>query len=121
MTLTSTPAPPNKTGAGDWLLANLITWGAAFSFFWLGRSMGTVRWAIRWALMAAVGGLVAYFYLAIQFPGSQVWMDATGKTGVLIVTLIGSIVGWLGGVIWKRWIRQRARMEKPRRTNEPML
>lgn len=120
MTPTPTPAPPTKTGAGDWLLANLITWGAAFCIFWLGRSLSTVRWAIRWALMAAVGGLVAYSYLAVQFPGSQVWMDNTGKVGILIVTLIGSVVGWLGGVAWKRWINQRARMEKPRRTNEPM-
>jgi beta-N-acetylhexosaminidase len=116
-TPTPTPLPPVKTSPGDWALANLIAWGCAFGFFWLGRSLGTPRWAIRWALMAAVGGLVAYFYLAIQFPGSQNWMDSTGKTGILLVTLIGSIIGWLGGVLWKRWMGKRARMEKPPRTN----
>ncbi len=119
ITPTTTPVAPVKTGAGDWLLANLMTWAAAFGFFWLGRSLGTMRWAIRWALMAVVGGLVAYFYLAVDFPGSKVWMDVAGKGGVLIVTAIGSIVGWLGGVAWKRWIKQRAQMETPRRTNEP--
>ncbi len=119
ITPTSTVIPPVKTGAGDWLLANLITWTAAFGFFWLGRSIGNMRWAIRWALMAAVGGLIAYFYLAIEFPGSKAWIDNTGKMGVLMVTLIGSIVGWVGGVAWKRWIKQRAQMEKPRRTNGP--
>jgi beta-N-acetylhexosaminidase len=114
---TPTPLPPVKTGPGDWALANLIAWGCAFGFFWLGRTMGNLRWAIRWALLAAVGGLVAYFYLAIQFPGSQDWMDSTGRTGILLVTLIGSIVGWLGGVVWKRWLSRRARMEKPPNTN----
>jgi beta-N-acetylhexosaminidase len=117
ITATPTPLPPVKTGAGDWALANLVAWGSAFGFFWLGRSLGTLRWAIRWALLAAVGGLVAYFYLAIQFPGSQDWMDSTGRMGILLVTLIGSIVGWLGGVLWKRWMTRRARMEKPPRTN----
>ncbi len=117
ITPTPTPPPPMKTGPGDWALANLIAWGAAFGFFWLGRSLASMRWAIRWALLAAVGGLVAYFYLAIQFPGSQNWMDSTGRLGILLVTLIGSIIGWLGGVLWKRWMSKRARMEKPRRTN----
>ena len=117
ITPTPTPPPPIKTGPGDWALANLIAWGCAFGFFWLGRSLGTMRWAIRWALMAAVGGLVGYFYLAIQFPGTQDWIDSTGKTGILLVTLIGSVVGFLGGVLWKRWIGTRARMEKPPRTN----
>ncbi len=119
MTPTSTPVKPVKTEAGDWLLANLVTLAAAFGFFWLGRSIGNMRWAIRWALMAVVGGLVAYFYLAIDFPGSKVWLNVAGKGGVLMVTLIGTILGWLGGVAWKRWIKQRAQMEKPRRSNEP--
>ncbi|HEX7395241.1 MAG TPA: glycoside hydrolase family 3 N-terminal domain-containing protein [Anaerolineaceae bacterium] len=116
-TLTPTPVPllPLKTSAGDWALANLIAWGAAFGFFWLGRREGTVRWAIRWSLLAAVGGLVAYLYLAIQFPGSQNWIEGGDKAGVLLATLIGSVVGWLGGVTWKSWISRRARMEKPPR------
>jgi hypothetical protein len=109
--------PPAKTGAGDWVLANLMAWGTAFGLFWLGRRAGgTVRWAIRWSLLAAVGGLVAYFYLAIQFPGSQSWIESGDKAGVLLATLIGSVVGWLGGVAWKSWISRHARMEKqPRR------
>ena len=115
VTPTLPPPPQPKTGAGDWALANLIAWTAAFGFFWLGRGQGAARWAIRWALLAAVGGLVGYFFLAAQLPGSQAWIDNAGKMGVLIATLIGSMVGWLGGVGWKIWLSRRARMEKPPR------
>ena len=116
ITPTLAPLPPLKTGAGDWALANLIAWAAAFGFFWLGRGQGTMRWAIRWAMLAAVGGLVGYFYLAAQLPGSLNWIENGSKMGVLLATLIGSIVGWLGGVVWKIWLSRRARMEKlPRR------
>jgi beta-N-acetylhexosaminidase len=115
VTPTLPPPPPPKTGAGDWALANLIAWGAAFGFFWLGRGQGTARWAVRWALLAAAGGLVGYFFLAAELPGSRAWIDNAGKMGVLIATLIGSVVGWLGGVGWKIWLSRRARMEKPPR------
>ena len=80
-----------------------------------------MRWAIRWALLAAFGGLVGYLYLTINLPGSKVWMDSAGKWGTLIASLIGSVIGWLAGVFWKYWLSQRARMEKQeRRVNGPV-
>jgi beta-N-acetylhexosaminidase len=121
LTPTSTPLPPVKTDAGDWALSNLIAWGAAFVIFLLGRSQATMRWAIRWALLAVFGGLVGYMYLTINLPGSQIWMDAAGKWGTLISSLIGTLVGWSAGVFWKYWLSQRARMEKQaRRVNGPV-
>jgi len=120
VTPTRTPLPPAKTDAGDWALSNLIAWGAAFGFFWLGRSQATMRWAIRWALLAVFGALVGYLFLTVNLPGSQVWMDTAGKTGTLIVSAIGAVIGWLAGVFWKYWLGQRARMQKQgHRVNGP--
>ncbi len=97
-----TPAPPPRPGTGDWFISLLVAWGAAAGFFWLGRATSSLRWAVRWGLLAAAGGLLVYTYLAAGLPGGQGVIDSNG-TGILgWLTFTGSLAGWLVGFIWQR-------------------
>ena len=106
-TPTPTPPPPPRPGAGDWFLSLLAAWGAAGGFLWLGRaSTHSLRWAVRWGLLAAAGGLLVYTYLAAGLPGGQGVLETSG-TGVLVwLTLGGSMLGWLAGFVWQRLTRK---------------
>ncbi len=106
-TPTPTPSPPPRPGASDWLLSLLAAWGAAAGFFWLGRATtSSLRWAVRWGLLAAAGGLLVYTYLAAGLPGGQRVLETSG-TGVLVwLTLCGSLLGWLAGFVWQRLTRE---------------
>jgi beta-N-acetylhexosaminidase len=106
----TTVPPPPRPGAEDWFLSLLVAWGAAAGFFWLGRATSSLRWAVRWGLLAAAGGLLVYTYLAAGFPGGEGLLENSG-TGILVwLTLSGSLLGWLAGIAWQRLDRgQRKR------------
>ena len=102
MTSTPIPLPPLKAGTSDWFLSLLIAWGAGAAFFWLGRMTGSLRWAVRWGLLAITGGLLAYTYIAVGLPGGSELLEAVGKPGLLWMTLLGALTGWFTGLIWRR-------------------
>ena len=99
-TPTPTPPPP-QPGTDDWFLSLLIAWGAAGLIFWIGRLSGSLRWAVRWGLLAAAGGLLAYTYLAAGLPGSLNLMETVGKVGLRVLTAVGVVAGWLVGLFWR--------------------
>jgi len=117
-TRTPVPLPPPAPvlSPDDWFIAVIISWIGALCILWVGRKLVSLRWGVRWGLMAGTGGLLAYSYLSSGLPGSQVWFEQAGKTGVLIVTLLGILVGWGGGWIWKRWMERKARSQPAKRT-----
>jgi hypothetical protein len=116
-TRTPVPLPPPAPVLmlNDWFLSIIISWIGALGIFWVGRKLVSLRWGVRWGLMAGTGGLLAYSYLLSGLPGSQVWFVKAGKIGVLIVTLLGILVGWGGGWIWKRWMERKARSQPVKR------
>jgi beta-N-acetylhexosaminidase len=97
-----TPSPPPRPGTGDWFLSLLVAWGAAAGFFWLGRATSSLRWAVRWGLLAAAGGLLVYTYLAAGLPGGQEVLELNGTGSMVWLTLFGSLAGWLAGFAWQR-------------------
>jgi beta-N-acetylhexosaminidase len=102
VTPTPTPLPPPRPGPEDWFISLLVAWGAAAVFFFLGRATSSLRWAVRWGLLAAAGGLLVYTYLAAGLPGGQSLLESSG-TGILVwLTLFGSLLGWLAGFAWQR-------------------
>ena len=112
-TPTPTPPPPVKAGTSDWVLSLLIAWGAGAVFFWLGRMTGSLRWAVRWGLLAITGGLLAYSYIAAGLPGGSELLEAVGKPSLLWMTLLGALSGWLIGYVWKlRWERENPQLKK---------
>lgn len=85
-----------------WFIAMLII---AFGV-WIGYGMGVRaadrRSAFRWALGIALGGLVAYNYLAFGLFGIMNWLIASGVSGVVIFVLLGQLLGFAAGWVWSR-------------------
>ncbi len=106
-----TPQPVPHPGAGQWLLSILLIALGAGGFFYLGRTAGLLRWGVRWGLLSACGGLLAYSYLAAGLPGSVSFLNTYGAWGILWFTALGVMLGWLLGWIWWRRMRLRARQE----------
>jgi beta-N-acetylhexosaminidase len=99
---TPSPAPPdNRTDIGDWLVALLVTASIGAAIYWLTVQYSLVIWGIRGSLLAVTGGLLAYTYLAIGLPGSEVILTNIGNLGVPFVTLIGSGIGWGAARGWQ--------------------
>jgi beta-N-acetylhexosaminidase len=106
-TLEPTPTPdvlppPPKVGFSDWLIALFAAGAAAGLNYWLSGLGGQVRWAVRGASLALIGGLIAYVYLALEMPGSTSVIANAGSLGVLIVILIGSVIGGSSSWVWRQ-------------------
>ncbi|MFT3895035.1 MAG: glycoside hydrolase family 3 N-terminal domain-containing protein [Anaerolineales bacterium] len=105
---TSTPTPVNDLitpegypRIGVWLLVMLAIFGGAFLSFWAVSRLVSTRWGLRWALCIFLGGLLAYNYLALGFPGATNWVAAkSGAFGVLVLTFAGEAIGGLTAWAW---------------------
>ena len=64
------------------------------------------RWGVRAGMLALIGGLVAYTYLALGLPGSVEFLQNTGTWGVVIVSLLGAGLGWGATLGWQQ-IKER--------------
>jgi len=112
LTATSTPAPESDLVSpegyprvGIWLLVMLAIVGGAALAFWAASRIVSPRWGLRWALCVFVGGLLAYNYLALGFPGATEWIaSSAGAFGVLLLTFTGQVIGSLGAWVWMRVI-----------------
>jgi hypothetical protein len=86
---------------GMWLLVMLALIGGAALMFWAVSRVVSLRWGLRWALCVFLGGLLAYNYLALGFPGAADWIAReAGAFGVLVLTFAGELLGALGAWIW---------------------
>jgi hypothetical protein len=75
---------------------------AAFSLFGLSRWVPHLHqnMLLRFALLNAAGGLLAYNYLALGFPGSELLIQVFRGFSGLIVGLSGALVGLALGWTW---------------------
>jgi beta-N-acetylhexosaminidase len=105
---TPVPVVPMQIGFGDWLLAMLIIAASAIGVYFAGVWWGSVRWGVRWALCAVMGGALVYAYLALDMPGVNQWIQSAGRSAVLGLTLVGVMLGWGGGLAWRFWLEQKA-------------
>lgn len=101
-------AAPLKPGMGDWLMALVVSAGIAWIGYKFISNSSSLHWGIRSGLLALVGGLLAYSYLALNLPGSDILLDPSIPRGVLIFTVIGTILGLLAGWFWYRSNTQEA-------------
>ena len=109
-TATSTPSatptptvipPRSHTNVNEWLLALLITGGTGIIAFWLARLAGQARWGIREGLLALMGGMLAYIYLAAGMPGSTIVIQNSGTWGILGISMLGAGIGWGAALGWR--------------------
>ena len=107
VTLTPPPSPlppvkpSNLPHLADWLIALMVTATIAWSTYRLAALIGQVRWGIRAGLLALIGGLSFYSYLALQLPGSEKVLHGSIARGVFLATLIGAGIGLLLALLWR--------------------
>jgi beta-N-acetylhexosaminidase len=101
------PPPPGSTSMLDWFLAAGVSLGIGYIIYWFTNTFGLLRWGVRSALLAIIGGLLAYMYIALQLPGSEQLLSVPGAWGVLLVTVSGAGVGWGASYGWQKIIESR--------------
>jgi hypothetical protein len=93
--------PEGYPRVGVWLLVMLAVVGGALLMFWAVSRIVSPRWGLRWALCVFLGGLAAYNYLALDFPGAKEWIaTSAGAFGVLTLTFAGEVIGAFGAWLW---------------------
>ena len=93
--------PEGYPRVGIWLLVVLAVVGGAILTFWAMSRLVSRRWGLRWALCVFLGGLAAYNYLALGFPGAADWVASSSSAfRVLMLTLAGELIGSFGAWIW---------------------
>ena len=108
-TPTETPSPTATTipvvamGVSDWFYVALLVLSLSAAMAYLGMRRAIARWGLRWALCGVIGGMLAYNYLAFDLPGSQLMLRAYGTLGILLFTLLGTVVGWAIGLAWRQF------------------
>lgn len=84
----------------NWLVSIILIWGTSVGIYLFGQKRLSIVWGLRWGLLAAVGGLLMYIYLSLDFPGSQ-RMLTSGMGGILSLVGLGILAGWLVGWVWQ--------------------
>jgi beta-N-acetylhexosaminidase len=100
-TPTPAPEPTPQTAFFDWVMALLISAGISFLSYRLALLIGEPRWAVRAGLLAFIGGLLAYTYLALQMPGADQFLEISVSLSVFLGTLVGAVIGMLATLSWR--------------------
>lgn len=101
-TVTPAAGQTGPTNFTDYLLATLTTFALVIGIYWLTTASNAIRWGVRAALLSLIGGMLAYTYLILKFPGSDRLISTTGELGVIAVTVIGVGIGWGASLSWQR-------------------
>jgi hypothetical protein len=96
------PSPPGTTGIDDWIIASFVSIGIGVAIYWFTTTLGLIRWSVRSGLLAVIGGMLAYSYIALGLPGSSELINIPGAWGILLVTILGSGVGWGASYGWQK-------------------
>jgi beta-N-acetylhexosaminidase len=103
--VTPTPSPlvsaqgyPNLMG---WVMVLLAMAAGVVLTYWLASQIVDPRWTVRWALLVLAGGLIAYNYLVLGFPGGDLWLNGRGLPAFLQAVLTGQGVGFAIGWFWR--------------------
>lgn len=94
-----------------WLVALIaVMLGAALSY-WLGLQLADLRWALRWALVTLMGGLLAYNYLVLGLPGSTEWLSNRDFSAFLQAVMYGQLAGFIFGWGWRLMTQRSEKAE----------
>ncbi len=89
---------PNAWG---WFMVVLVLFAGALLSYWLGTQVVEPRWAVRWALLVFLSGVLVYNYLVLDFPGAESWLGGRGLSSFLQAVLVGQVVGFILGWVWR--------------------
>jgi len=96
------PEPPGTTGLLDWVIATGLSIVIGATIYWFTTTFGLLRWGVRSGLLAVIGGILAYMYIAMSLPGSEQLLGIPGAWGILMVTVLGTAVGWGASYGWQK-------------------
>jgi len=96
------PLPPGTTSLLDWMIAIGISILIGATIYWFTTTFGRLRWGVRSGLLAVIGGILAYMYIALSLPGSEQLLNIPGAWGVLVVTVVGTAIGWGASFGWQK-------------------
>ena len=100
-------SPEGYPRIGVWMLVLLALTGGAVLTYWAVSGLVATRWGLRFALCVLVGGLLAYNYLALGFPGVAEWIASVGGAfGILLLTFGGEALGVLAAWVWMRLVSE---------------
>jgi beta-N-acetylhexosaminidase len=117
-TPTELPPPPPSAGSNEWILSMLLIWGVAAGVFVISRQFSSLRWSLRWSLLVASGGWIAYLiYLSFIWDDNNRWSLQGGMSGLIVAILAGALMGGLIGWMWRYLFDQRGFTRPGRRIN----
>jgi beta-N-acetylhexosaminidase len=96
------PPPPGSPGLLDWMIAAGVSIVVGAAIYLLTTTFGLHHWGLRSSLLAIIGGLLAYMYIAINLPGTELLLSIPGAWGVLLITVLGAGVGWGTSYGWQK-------------------
>jgi len=96
--------PDRHPNTWEWLLSVIVIWASAFGIFIMGNRLISLRWGMRWGLLAVIGGMIAYIYLAARISGSERLLARSDSGAPAILIIFGIIVGWGIGWLWWQFI-----------------
>lgn len=91
----------------DWLLSSVLIIACCVAFNWFARRTLSLKWNILTTLGIALGGNLAYIYLAAGFPGATSFVQQGGTGASILIVMVGMAVGLAAGFIWYMFDRKR--------------
>lgn len=65
------------------------------------------RWGVRAALLAVIGGLLGFSYLAVRLPGSEQILQNAALRTVILVSIGGALAGLAIAFTWQQLDKTR--------------
>jgi beta-N-acetylhexosaminidase len=84
-----------------WLLLVLVNTFVSVFAYQVAINSGLVRWGIRHAFTTFIGGILAIIFLSSGIDLVRSMLKVLSLWEVAVITMIGSLIGWLSGVIWR--------------------
>ena len=92
--------PVKQPNTWEWLLSIMVIWGSAVGIFMVGKQLISLRWGMRWGLLAVIGGMAAYIFLAANTSVSENILARADTGAPAILIIFGIVVGWGMGWVW---------------------
>lgn len=112
---TTTPPPSKLPKIITWIIAVIISVTLAWGTYRLAILNGETRWGVRVGFLVLIGGVLAYIYLALQLPGSGELTSRFAYLGVVLVTILGAVIGFIFTLTWRFLYTLKLRRDIPHR------
>jgi beta-N-acetylhexosaminidase len=94
----------------DWIAMVIIVSSMSAGVFFFTKKRIPIRWSTRWAILAFIGGILAYILISFQTIMRAEWTISLKPIDLMAVSLLGGIVGCFIGWIW--YVRGRVELKK---------